>query len=629
MAALDKYFDGLKEDGRLDSSGAFTLDPQKVQWKLAQYQLASPALYPLFLLKAACAAGARSVKVEHRTSLLSSETSVEITIPGLLVSEVQLKSSTLGRSKTAEEIRYLVVALNAVRNLGTAEILSRGLHLKIEDGEPLFEVPSKERDGTRFIVRGDSLDHPEALLRERGRWSPLPLSCLREERSRVILDSDCPAGTVAVCTGPGYRSKKKAPWGRFLLDCPDLISLTWSPGARTRSLGVHRGVNYPLNVELPNGFEVVIKCDDLDLDLSYENFLQNRALEAKQDQIRAIVSACVEAVVALERSWEPTELEEITRQIKACWREGSCSETLRRFYKRAVTHSFPLQPQGVDGMLERLVPFERDRQIVLYLRRYRREVVETRAFYVLTAQDWVTEEIQFRQAVGWAWREADTIRRLLEYLFHKKTLDWNKWKIHPFLSSLHLLLSKEEVRQNEIDSTEGVHASWIEPLTLCDERPEEARFAPLRILGFLESGLFEKAAAEAKTSSASSFVPFRRLWYQLILDFSRGRLSWLQYIQLRAKASFATETEQRLLKRARAMKSRGRSFEDWAVYHGVFERGFWFLAVYYTCLQRKQGRSAHQFWCKVLLQAAIGYPGDDGSIEENLSRPLRLPLLSK
>ena len=70
MSELENYFHDLVDEGTLDSSGVFTLDPKKIEWKLAKYQLAGPQLYPLFLLKAACAAGSSDFTVTYDKALL-------------------------------------------------------------------------------------------------------------------------------------------------------------------------------------------------------------------------------------------------------------------------------------------------------------------------------------------------------------------------------------------------------------------------------------------------------------------------------------------------------------------------------------------------------------------------------
>ena len=51
--SFDAYFEELKQGGTLDSTGVFTLNIEKLQGKLAQYQLANPRNYAQFLVRAA------------------------------------------------------------------------------------------------------------------------------------------------------------------------------------------------------------------------------------------------------------------------------------------------------------------------------------------------------------------------------------------------------------------------------------------------------------------------------------------------------------------------------------------------------------------------------------------------
>jgi hypothetical protein len=631
VAGLKEYFDNLKDDGSLDSSGVFTLDPKKVEWKLAQYQLASSGLYPLFLLKAACAAGATVFGVRFDRALLSNKVQIEFRITGFSVSEVELQEATLGQSGTREEVRFLVVALTAARALGQVEVVSQGLHLKVKDQKPTFLAPSESFEGTRFSLSGRSLDDPNKILRERGRWSPIPLSCIEKKGRRAILPSDCPSKTLTVFVGPEYSSEmmSSCPWGCFVSTSSKVILLAWADHAKTRCLGIHRGVSYEIDLGLPQAFGLVIPCDDLELDLSYSSFIQNEAFEKKKKLAWRFVSALVEMVVSSELEWNEDDADEITMQIKACWREGAGTEGLRHFYETAITEHFPLQPIGSEAMLNRLSQFEKVHQVELFLQMYRHEVIDTRAYYVPTASRWISEEIEFRQAVGRDWKEADTVRRLIQNLFFRKKVSWNKWEIHPFFSLLESYLGRVKISHRGVDKLEGVHPSWLMPLKLHYDLSAVGGYAPFRLLHLLEEGRIPEAMVLVAECQAASFVPFRHAWNHLMLDFYQKKISWLQYVKIRARASFADETEQRVLGRARRMEpSRPEEFEDWAIHHGVFDHGFWLLAVYYTCFCWKHGIPSHRFWCKVLLQASIGYPGEDGGLEENLSRPLKLPLLS-
>jgi hypothetical protein len=382
-----------------------------------------------------------------------------------------------------------------------------------------------------------------------------------------------------------------------------------------------------MNLGLPPGFQAVLRCDDLQIDLSYSGFVENKALEWKKALAQEMATFLVEEVVSWEVDWSAEDFDAINSMIKACWREGSATAQLRKFYDATITEFFPLQPRGLEYMVGRLSRFELQHQVDLCLRMYRHEVIKTRCYYPLTTAQWISEEIEFRKSAERDWREAETIRRLVDYLFFQKKVRWNKHRFHPFLDILNSYLEMSDISADGVESVEGVHPSWLMPLKLHYDQTSVRGYAPLELFCALESGRLEEALKIARTSNASSIAPFRRVWFRLVLELYAGKLSWVDNVRLRARASFADKKEESLIKRLLALRDRTPgSFEDWAVYHGIFEPGFWVLAVYYTGFCKKQGVPSHRFWCKVLLQASIGYPGEDGYLAENLAGTLRLPL---
>ena len=59
-------------------------------------------------------------------------------------------------------------------------------------------------------------------------------------------------------------------------------------------------------------------------------------------------------------------------------------------------------------------------QVDLCLRMYRHEVIKTRCYYPLTTAQWISEEIEFRKNAERDWKEAETIRLLVDFLFTAK-----------------------------------------------------------------------------------------------------------------------------------------------------------------------------------------------------------------
>jgi len=115
---LDNFIASLSQEGAIDSTGVFTVDPVHARSKLRDYQLAHPHSYIGAVMAAASLAGANSVAVEILPSL------VRIYCTGAVVGKNQLADflSHLLKPKAEPYLRQLALAVNSALALKPARL---------------------------------------------------------------------------------------------------------------------------------------------------------------------------------------------------------------------------------------------------------------------------------------------------------------------------------------------------------------------------------------------------------------------------------------------------------------------------------------------------------------------------
>ena len=103
------------EEGRLESSGQFTLDPEAARAKLAQYLLAEPGLYILKLVQWAVAAGARQIWVKVDSKRVS------VIHDGRSLERPELDTFLIDASDRSRW--HLSLGLNAAQSLNPRQII--------------------------------------------------------------------------------------------------------------------------------------------------------------------------------------------------------------------------------------------------------------------------------------------------------------------------------------------------------------------------------------------------------------------------------------------------------------------------------------------------------------------------
>lgn len=108
---VDTLLSRIAQEGRLESSGAFTLDSSRLREKLSRYRLTNPWQYLWFAVRAAVAGQARRVVIDSGREFRS--TFVELEMPALDLASIARLSDTslVGRENRA--LSHLAIAFEA------------------------------------------------------------------------------------------------------------------------------------------------------------------------------------------------------------------------------------------------------------------------------------------------------------------------------------------------------------------------------------------------------------------------------------------------------------------------------------------------------------------------------------
>lgn len=153
----------LSSQGRLDSSGDFTLDPFKALEKMAHFQLRSPYEYVLKLVQSAVSAGATEIRLDQNGSDFSL---LFDKAPFTWENIKNLPDHALQNARTP--LSHLAVAVNCMLALKPAGLELVSWDPKSYEGLRLIWEQGRER--IEKVKRGPSV--PRTRLRLRGRHKP-------------------------------------------------------------------------------------------------------------------------------------------------------------------------------------------------------------------------------------------------------------------------------------------------------------------------------------------------------------------------------------------------------------------------------------------------------------------------
>ena len=144
--SIDQFLDTL--EGSVESSGSFSLNLDAARKKLKSFQLPDPGLYPVFLVAAAVASGARRFDVWTDEKELRFEFDGS---PFLLTELEQLEGYLFASAEVPPRLQNLAIALSATCELAPSfELRSATARLVCSEGD--YQTSKAEQSAKTQLV---------------------------------------------------------------------------------------------------------------------------------------------------------------------------------------------------------------------------------------------------------------------------------------------------------------------------------------------------------------------------------------------------------------------------------------------------------------------------------------------
>ena len=555
---MDSFLEQMKQEGRSDSEGSFTLSSEKSHWKMAQYCLANRGDFPAHVLAAAVAGGASQLTLERE------EQATLLSFDGAPLSRedvLALSNATGGEGRLNE----LSIAISAAAGQTTVRLGAIGRELRHElqvvVGEAtVHEVPIGHENLHTFLVEARLSDEDLKRFVRRARHAPLELTVGGQSQNRP-LDFGMARGLVRglwevkgtepLSTGPlrgddtCFYAGRQSGDGPSLLLC--LVEPRWSgyPEALLLSNGV-------VLAEETNffGFPLItgaVTTSHLKRDLSAQNLVNN----AEYDEFLR---------------WIEREVDRFL--VAFCQAPPQTRPVFDRVFRLELANRFKARksPKEVQDYLDntRGLQITCDQtkldQVVLQAKRSGSEVYLDRMdsaflFEVEKAisgqswddvRSWNEAHLYLRARAGRRVARNQAIERWFRFIVDGKVaVEWAQetmldmsWRPSDRYRSALLLLPHESWKEicSELDQI-NVSESWKEPLRLLGEEGglfEDPSWALMRELlyGTVETFLevFHKVDDRLPAT-------VRACWLELLARTSAGSLPWSEQIKLTALRS--------------------------------------------------------------------------------------------
>jgi hypothetical protein len=581
---LDQYLARQRAGGQEDSEGVFTLAIQKASWKLAEFRLTEPGLFPVHLAACAVASGANEFHVfrdlQDRTDRFRFN-GAHFSLEDLEILNRPLLSSSIPR-----HLRELGIALNAAEARGTARFLSfspaGGAELLLDGGDvKLSEVPGAQDSGQVLEVTYHKLGLPSfGLLKERCRYAPLDLK-VNGQRHRDSFDLGMSEhmlyghfhrqGTEELMVRPARLAEyevfshcEKSPGERSMA-----VGLTWPEFASRHGwVFVADGVSYRLEQNLTEFpfFCGAVAVSGLEKDLSQAGFLRNDDFEGVLQEIREACEVLLRRICAQPKTLEAsmsrnhldlfqTELlrhyanRDIPSDVGAFLAQTEKSDSDLKTLKKVADRA---RRSGRMGPLRRVCQTLRSKASLAYSRGHREEAI-----------------IWLRKAsslLAMARSSGPELERLLYYLYHVHELgnmaldevrdpESHACRFRDLLANLGSLTTQEisaRLEELEVDHSwkAPVHAllAYTSPvLAILPDIDIEGWGEAFRVWRYCEEKQFAEArkvlkAQRRRPNGEASY----RLWLLILWKLYRGQMPLALFfrwrVQINVDSWFTTDT---------------------------------------------------------------------------------------
>jgi len=296
----DTLIASLIADGRTDSEGRFTIDRETAREKLRHYQLADPLHYLLDLTRAAVARGANRIRFD----IDATDIRMRFNGPPFTEQDVDGLYDDLFGGDAQPARRCLATGLNAALALDPVwvRLESGALAYEARPGEPETWGPLK-RPRTDSLVHIKERFQPQVVLEFFANLAgTLPEEQLLRERCRFAATTIDLEGEIISQTPPDAILARTIDGGAGSGINGIAEYTPAEPDARaTLTPLIHDVAAEPLLIQYPPGFDAVVRCDRLTLDVSRARVVMDDNAEAVLACVRRAFWAMAPSLHALDR----------------------------------------------------------------------------------------------------------------------------------------------------------------------------------------------------------------------------------------------------------------------------------------------------------------------------------------
>ena len=646
---FDDYFDQLRSDGSLDSSGVFTLDTEKVQWKLGQYQLANPSLFPLFLVKAAVVGGATQFE---RHGGYTREDPVHFHLHNLVFTRQSIQDLNVAALGGGQEVsRFLMTAFSVASHLGNVAILcynqDDAFGLSTVNKEVQFlETVAAYPDFLGTIFRFEPISQGDAVgsLYFRARYAPVPLSFLEQANSNTITRADLPSSTFLVAVNSRLevdRSLQEATDIAVLqlpAELEDFHYFCWHTNDDSRFEGLYRGVLYAASVEFQrNHFSGVFTADDCRLDVSFSGFVETDVYLRKLEGLDRLESWSLRQILRETKNWNDGVVELVLQALTG-HPELAEEADVESFCQAGKAQVIPPGPDLL-SFAKSLSSSALNLRAQLLLSEAQRRVTHSRTRSLRTGLELANQLVKLSRLCQSNSSEFENQAALYSFLLRRALPKDQAEQLPSFLRELCEVVSEDKSFPRAPSSQ--LHPSW----TACAENvgillgEDDTALAQLaddpnqhwywRLSATLKLHRYDNVYELVTTNHDEFWANHRKFWYQNFAQKLIGKVSWKQQIALLAQRGISTmfnSTSQTIVAKLRHQNK--EAIETALASENIFQQRFWRVLTALTVdWNVRHPRNFQRLWAQLLIQASLGSPGSSHTLQENLESELKLPLL--
>lgn len=555
---MDAFLQAAYSEGAHDSHGVFTINAEKAEVKLAEFQLAAASQIPMFLL----AAGTQARVARFRVSF-PEESKTVIRYEGWELTAEDLRCIGMESLKrgTPLSLKYLGIAFST---LGAHyNFILRSGDLRVAFQSSVMRFLEERQEGSGLDCLEIEIDCGLRSAFEKGlkgqqKFCPFPVVIGQKELNGGYDPSSESIESFAyLCRrGPGLSEVSLKYTNNVLLELPETdggspMALSFTHPRESEFLGVWLLINglackAPADFA-PLGFFGVAVADKLELSLSYE-VVQNAAYHSFREEVLSACSALVQrAQSELTRSQDRSRrhmLDDASRELIRAQARSRASTS---------TQAEATEPGGLFGrpetdLLEKLSDLSgmSEGEVATLLEQLSKRVWQLFHHGRLPeALDHEDALLKVKNARGlYSWRD-HLLRTLMAFCANPGELPTRE-SLELYqdsdLTSVagYLLLLIDWARQGSVSlpAFPKEHPTWLAPLVV---RASSGSAAWHILYDLLRKEQISEALQFVKSDSTLGFEGNERAWLEYFWTYHRGRLPWAQGVKLRVALSFSTE----------------------------------------------------------------------------------------